>query len=107
RDVTVWSKSFLRAIDYQTGKSRWKVYLGDGWNWAGVLSTAGGVVFTGDVHGNVLALDADTGKVLWHVYCGGQAEQPPITYQLDNRQYVVAGAHGVVYCFALPEKVIE
>ncbi|HEX7362759.1 MAG TPA: acido-empty-quinoprotein group A [Bryobacteraceae bacterium] len=104
RDVTVWSKSFLRAIDYQTGKSRWKVDLGSGWNWAGVLSTAGGVVFTGDVNGNVLALDAATGKILWHTYAGGQAEQPPITYELDDRQYLVVGAHGVVYCFALPVK---
>jgi alcohol dehydrogenase (cytochrome c) len=104
RDVTVWSKSFLRAIDYQTGKSRWKVDLGSGWNWAGVLSTAGGVVFTGDVNGNVLGLDAATGKILWHFYAGAQAEQPPITYELDNRQYLVVGAKGVVYCFALPAK---
>ena len=105
RDVTVWSECFLRAIDYQTGKSRWVHDLGSGWDWAGVLSTAGGVVFTGDVHGNVLALDAETGETLWHVFAGGQAEGPPITYELDGRQYVLVGAHGVVYAFALPEKL--
>ncbi len=106
RDLTVWSQSFLRAIDYQTGKSRWVHPLGSGWNWAGVLSTAGGLVFTGDVHGNVLALDASTGKTLWHAYAGGQAQGPAITYMLDSRQYVLVGAHGVLFAFALPETLL-
>ncbi len=105
RDLTVWSKCFLRAIDYHTGKSRWVHDLGSGWTWAGVLSTAGGLVFTGDVHGNILALDANTGDTLWHVFAGGQAEGPPITYQLDGKQYILVGTHGVVYAFALPEKL--
>lgn len=106
RDLTVWSQCHLRAIEYQTGKCRWEHDLGSGWNWAGVLSTAGGLVFTGDVHGNVLALDAESGATLWHAHAGGQAEQPPITYELDGRQYLLVGAHGVVYSFALPEKLI-
>jgi alcohol dehydrogenase (cytochrome c) len=107
RDLTVWSESYLRAIDYQTGKSSWKIDLGNGWDWAGALSTAGGVVFSADVHGNMLGLDANTGAVLWHTYGGGPAEQPPITYKLDHRQYLVVGARGVVYCFALPESAIR
>jgi alcohol dehydrogenase (cytochrome c) len=107
RDLTVWSKSFLSAIDYQTGGVKWRHDLGYGWDWAGVLSTAGGLVFTGDVHGNVLALDAATGETLWHTYAGGQAEQPSITYELDGRQYLLFGAHGVVYAFALPEKLLS
>jgi alcohol dehydrogenase (cytochrome c) len=106
RDVTLWSQWHLRAIDYQTGQCRWEHDLGPGWNWAGVLSTAGGLVFTGDGHGNVLALDGDTGSTLWHTQAGGRADQPPITYELDGRQYVLVGAHGVVYSFALPEKLI-
>ncbi len=105
RDLTVWSHCYLRAIDYHTGKSRWVHDLGPGWDWAGVLSTAGGVVFSGDIHGNILALDAATGDTLWHAYGGGQAEGPPITYELDGRQYVLVGAHGVLYAFALPEKL--
>ncbi len=103
RDLTVWSRCYLRAIDYQTGKSRWEHDLGSGWDWSGVLSTAGELVFSADVHGNVLALDAATGNTLWHVYGGGPAQGPPITYEIDGRQYVVFGAHGVLYAFALPE----
>ncbi len=107
RDLTVWSQCYLEAIDYQTGKPRWRHELGPGWDWAGVLSTAGGLVFTGDVYGNILGLDAQTGKTLWHAAAGGQAESPPITYELDGRQYLVAGARGVLYAFALPEQVLQ
>ncbi|MBV9675358.1 MAG: PQQ-binding-like beta-propeller repeat protein, partial [Acidobacteriaceae bacterium] len=60
-------------------------------------------VFTADVHGNFLAVDATTGKTLWHVYGGGAAQGPPITYELDGRQYVLVGARGVLYAFALPK----
>jgi alcohol dehydrogenase (cytochrome c) len=56
-------------------------------DWAGVLSTAGGVVFTGDTQGNMLALAAKTGKTLWHTYGGGAVQSAPITYELDGRQY--------------------
>lgn len=107
RDLTVWSHCYLRAIDYQTGKSKWKHDLGSGWDWSGVLSTAGGLVFSADVHGNILALDADSGKTLWHAYGGGPAQGPPITYELDGRQYLVVGSHGVLFAFALPEKLVE
>ena len=107
RDLSVWSRSSLKAIDYQTGKCRWEHDLGPGWNWSGVLSTAGGVVFTADVHGNILALDAATGKTLWHVYGGSAAQGPPITYELDGRQYILVGAHGVLYAFALPEVLLN
>ncbi len=107
RDLTIWSKCHLRAIDYQTGKTKWLHELGDGWTWTGVLSTAGGLVFTADVHGNMLGLDANTGQTLWHAQAGGQAEGPPITYELDGQQYVLFGAHGVLYSFALPEALIK
>src|SRR5215813_13287085 len=54
----------LRALDLETGKTVWE------WKhvsptWSGVLSTAGGVVFTGDAEGNFVAFDARTGKSLW------------------------------------------
>jgi alcohol dehydrogenase (cytochrome c) len=106
RDLSVWAQSSLKAIDYQTGKIRWEHDLGQGDNWAGVLSTAGGLVFTGDVHGNVLALDARTGKTLWHATCGSQEQGPPITYELDGRQYLVTGCHGVLFAWALPEAAL-
>ncbi|MBV9759121.1 MAG: acido-empty-quinoprotein group A [Acidobacteriaceae bacterium] len=107
RDLSVWARSSLKAIDYQTGATRWQHDLGPGDNWASVLSTAGGLVFTGDVYGNILALDARTGKTLWHASGGGQAQAPPITYLLDDRQYILIGCRGVLYAWALPEALLR
>jgi alcohol dehydrogenase (cytochrome c) len=110
RDLSVWSHSTLRAIDYQTGKTRWQHDLGSGGlggDWAGVLSTHGGLVFTADLHGNILALDAENGRTLWHGYGGGEVQSGPITYELDGRQYVVVGSHGVLLAWALPEPLLH
>ena len=70
----------------------------------GILTTAGGVLFTGDVAGSVLALDAASGKVLWHTYAGGNFNSSPIAYELDGREYVLTCVDGTVYAWSLPEK---
>jgi len=57
---------------------------------SGLVSTKGGLVFTGDLKGNVLALDAATGKELWAYQTGSSVNASPITYALDGRQYVAA-----------------
>jgi alcohol dehydrogenase (cytochrome c) len=107
RDLSAWSESSLKAVDYQTGKTRWEHPLGRYEDWAGVLSTAGGLVFTADTFGNMLALDASTGKTLWHAYGGGAAQNGPMTYELDGRQYVLIGSRGVLYAWSLPEGCLK
>jgi PQQ-dependent dehydrogenase (methanol/ethanol family) len=59
----------------------------------GVMSTAGGLVFYGNTHGQLKAVDAKTGDVLWTFNVGSGILQSPITYTLDGKQYlaVVAG----------------
>src|SRR5207249_3319212 len=65
------SGTFLAAIDYKTGKIAWKhVYPGNGSGGNGVLSTAGGLVFAGDISGSIIAYAAADGKVLWHSRTG-------------------------------------
>ena len=54
----------------------------------GTLSTAGGLVFHGDIKGWFKALDAKTGKTLWKFNAGSGISQAPMTYQLDGKQYV-------------------
>src|SRR5271154_1192921 len=71
RDRNLWSDTVLQAIDYKTGKVRWGHELGEGEGVAGILTTAGGVLFTADTAGNFLALDASSGKTIWHSYGGG------------------------------------
>jgi alcohol dehydrogenase (cytochrome c) len=103
-DYSVWSKGVIEAIDYQTGKIRWSHEVG-GDARAGVLTTDSGLTFTGDYVGNVLALDTTNGKILWHAGTGIRMESSPITYELDQRQYVVTGSGGVLFAWALPEVV--
>jgi alcohol dehydrogenase (cytochrome c) len=101
-DYGVWGKGVLDAIDYQTGKIRWSKELGPGGAGAGVLTTASGLIFTGDALGNVLALDTTDGKTLGHAGAGAHMETSPITYELDGRQYVLTGNGGVLFAWALP-----
>jgi alcohol dehydrogenase (cytochrome c) len=54
----------------------------------GALSTAGGLVFHGDIRGWFKALDARTGQVLWQFNTGSGISAAPMTYELDGKQYV-------------------
>ena len=58
----------------------------------GALSTAGGVVFTGNLTGDALALDAKTGELVWRFRMGGGVRSQPIAYQIDGQSYVAIGA---------------
>jgi alcohol dehydrogenase (cytochrome c) len=90
----------VRAIDVRTGKQAWDFPLPSP-TWAGVLSTAGGLVFSGSNEGNFFALDATTGKPLWQFQTGGQIRSGPMAFATDGKQYVaVAGGHAL-FVFAL------
>jgi alcohol dehydrogenase (cytochrome c) len=91
----------LRAIDPLTGKKQWE-FKHVTPSWSGVLSTAGGLVFTGDSEGNFIALDARTGKPLWHFQMGGAVIAGPMTYAVDGKQYVAIGAGSALFAFGLP-----
>jgi alcohol dehydrogenase (cytochrome c) len=91
----------LLALDYRTGKIRWSRESGNGRGYPGILTTAGHLLFTGDISGNLLALDPSDGHVLWHTRPGGVLNSAPMTYQLDGTQYVLTGIDGVLYAWSL------
>jgi alcohol dehydrogenase (cytochrome c) len=91
----------LRAIDPDTGKIKWE-WKHPSPTWSGVLSTAGGLVFTGDAEGNFIALDAATGKSLWHFQCGASVYSSPMSFAIDGKQYVAVAAGSALFTFALP-----
>lgn len=99
---SLWVESALIAIDYRTGEVRWRHKTGKGRTQAAILSTAGGLIFTGDVVGNLMALDAASGDIRWHSAPGGLLASGPITYEIDERQYVITAVDSVVYAWALP-----
>jgi alcohol dehydrogenase (cytochrome c) len=102
-DYGLWGKGVIEAIDYQTGKLRWTHEVGQGGSGAGVLTTDSGLTFTGDSHGNVLALDTSNGKTLWHAGTGAPMVSSPSTYELDGRQYVITSSGGVLFVWTLPQ----
>ncbi len=104
RDRNLWSESMIQAINYKTGKINWSHNLGDGEGLAGLLTTAGGLLFSADTSGNLFALDAKTGKTLWHVNAGGTMVTGPTTYELNGRQYFLTPVQNMIYAWALPEK---
>jgi alcohol dehydrogenase (cytochrome c) len=99
---------FLRALDATTGEIKWQHPMpGPGLMWAGTLSTAGGVVFTGDDDGNLVALDAKTGKDLWNFGTGHTLYASPMTYEVDGRQYVTISAETNIFTFGLFEPAVR
>jgi alcohol dehydrogenase (cytochrome c) len=76
------------AIEPLTGKAVWKTPLDLMGSSAGMLATDGGLLFTGLISGEVVALDQDTGKQLWQFKTGSSVNAPPITFTHKGRQYV-------------------
>jgi alcohol dehydrogenase (cytochrome c) len=54
----------------------------------GTLTTAGGLTFYGNMHGDFRALDAKTGKVLWSTNLGSGIGPGASSYSVNGKQYV-------------------
>ena len=95
-------QQFLRALDIDTGKVLWEIpQTGSSNNYAGTLTTAGGVLFYGGSSGEFSAVDAKTGKHLWAFETQEAWKASPMTYMVDGRQYVAIAAGANVLSFAL------
>lgn len=85
-------KGELRAIDPLTGKTRWSV-PSDGWqDRAGTLTTAGGLLFHGNIAGKLRVFDKATGKLLKSIDTGSSILAAPMTYRVKGVQYVAVMA---------------
>jgi alcohol dehydrogenase (cytochrome c) len=80
------------AWDPVAKKKAWSIEEENMWA-SGAMSTAGGLVFYGNINGIFKAVDAKTGKVLWQFRVGTGITQSAVTYSIDGKQYiaVVAG----------------
>src|SRR5262245_5877133 len=90
----------VRAFDPRTLDQKWEFKMND-ITWAGVLSTAGDVVFSGGREGYFFALDSRTGALLWKIALGGQVNSGPMSYSVNGRQYIAVNAGTSLFTFAL------
>ncbi len=76
----------VQAISVETGEVTWTYEQRAAT--MSLVATGGGLVFGGDVNGRFRALDHETGDVLWEINLGSAVTGFPITYAVDDRQYV-------------------
>jgi alcohol dehydrogenase (cytochrome c) len=90
----------VRAFHPSTGALAWEFRLFSP-PWAGLLSTAGNLVFGSTSEGQAFALQASTGKPLWRYQTGGAARSNPMSYSSDGKQYVAMAIGNTIYAFGL------
>ncbi len=83
------ASGWLTALDASTGAVKWRYHSARPMI-AGVTTTSGGLVLTGELTGDLLALDAADGQVLARLSAGGQLGAGILTYQVNGRQFIAA-----------------
>jgi PQQ-dependent dehydrogenase (methanol/ethanol family) len=99
------AKKFVRALDIETGKIVWEnplVGLTEGKRNAGLLATAGGLLFYGDPSGDLTAVNERDVKLLWHFATNEVIKTAPITYSIGGKQFIVLAVGSNILCFGLP-----
>jgi alcohol dehydrogenase (cytochrome c) len=82
---------WLTAFDADSGAERWK-YHSSAPLLAAVTPTAGGIVFTGDLLGDVLAFDAASGEILWRDHVGNPMAAGVVSYEALGHQRIAVAA---------------
>ena len=88
------------AIDPRTGQQRWRFEMTDVTS-SGILTTGSDLLFTGSREGYFHALDAETGDLLWKQTLGGMIANGPMSYMVDDTQFVAVAAGHSLFVFAL------
>jgi PQQ-dependent dehydrogenase (methanol/ethanol family) len=85
----------MTAMDPKTNRIVWqkqmKSPMGGG---SGLLSTAGGLLFSGQSDGSLVAYDIKNGDELWKFQTGAGADAPASTFEVSGEQYVAIMAGG-------------
>ncbi len=102
--INTWTEAAghgeIKALDPRTGDVKWAFKMHDVTD-AGILTTAGDMLFAGNREGYFMGLDARDGTVLWRALVSGQISSSPISYEVDGKQYVAISAYHAVFAFGL------
>ena len=94
---------WIYAINADNGQSRWKHKMRAP-VLSGITPTGGGLLFAGDIDGNLVALDAGSGQQLWVTKADGAIAGGIISYEAGGKQ-LIAVANGMVSPIWPTEKV--
>jgi len=83
----------VTAVDYNTGKIKWKVKTQQPMI-GGILATGGGLVFTGEGNGLFKAYNSSTGELMWQDQTNAGVNAPPASYNVGGSQFIVVGSGG-------------
>ena len=90
-DPATDGRGWTRAYNASTGEPMWSVKMPTPML-AGLTPTAGGVLFTGNLNGDFVALDASDGKQLYSFRTGGAVAGGTPTYLVNGQQYVATAS---------------
>ncbi len=87
----------MQAWSVNSREKVWQHDYGKTMNWGPVLSTSGNLVFSAGTNDRMLrAFDAKTGEVLWEFPLNSTAIAPPVSYEVDGKQYIaITAGYGV------------
>ena len=98
----------ITALNLNNGKIKWQIPFGEyeeltqkgipltgTENYSGLTGTESGLLFaTGTLDKKFRIFDADNGEELWSYKLPYIGSSPPVTYQIDNEQYILINATG-------------
>jgi alcohol dehydrogenase (cytochrome c) len=90
----------IRALKPASGEVQWEFKIFSAPS-AGVLSTAGNLLFAGTNEGDFLALDATSGKSLWRFQTGGSIQSNPVSYLSDGKQQIAIASGNAIFAFGM------
>ncbi|MDA1073154.1 MAG: PQQ-dependent dehydrogenase, methanol/ethanol family [Proteobacteria bacterium] len=90
----------ILALNALTGEQMWEFVLRSP-PWSGIMSTAGGLVFSSSNEGNFFALDATSGAPLWSFNTGAHIRTNPMGFAIDDQQRVAIIGGQTLFVFGL------
>lgn len=95
--------SYINAFDLNTLDFAWRnKQIGERQAWAGVMTTASGLLSFGNDADEFEIDNARTGKPLWAFNLGQAMHASPMSYGIEGKQYFAVAAGDDVFAFALP-----
>jgi alcohol dehydrogenase (cytochrome c) len=95
---------WITAIDVESGEVSWR-YHSPKPMVAGVTTTAGGLVMTGELTGNLLILNANSGEVLKSIPTGAPVGGGIVTYEVEGKQFIATSSGNAMMTFRTGDEV--